>query len=163
MVFPLRCIVQDGKLDEAIESLLPLEKKSRVVGYFSSCSCLCVCVCVSVFPNLPLYLYACAFLASSAPTHSPRTDLRCPLFACFFFFGCRAQAADMKSTSRILVHVVTMCFEHQAWDKMLEAIVMLIKRRGQIKKVAFLNCTCVHGCVRERERERERERVCVCV
>ncbi|EGD76687.1 26S proteasome non-ATPase regulatory subunit 12 [Salpingoeca rosetta] len=66
-------LAQDGKLDEAIESLLPLEKKSRM-------------------------------------------------------------AADMKSTSRILVHIVTMCFEQQAWDKMLENIVMLIKRRGQIKK-----------------------------
>lgn len=43
-------------------------------------------------------------------------------------------AADMKSTSRILVHVVEMCFANSDWDKMAEYIVVFMKRRGQLKK-----------------------------
>eukprot|EP00730_Choanoeca_flexa_P003744 TRINITY_DN11492_c4_g1_i3.p1 TRINITY_DN11492_c4_g1~~TRINITY_DN11492_c4_g1_i3.p1 ORF type:complete len:297 (+),score=95.40 TRINITY_DN11492_c4_g1_i3:88-978(+) len=64
---------ENGKLTEAIDSLIPLEKKSRI-------------------------------------------------------------AADVKSTSRVLVHIVTMCFESQAWDTMGEYIVVFMKRRGQLKK-----------------------------
>eukprot|EP00056_Hartaetosiga_gracilis_P021079 m.22645 g.22645 ORF g.22645 m.22645 type:complete len:442 (+) comp8875_c0_seq1:82-1407(+) len=64
---------EEGKLDEAVDFLSPLEKKSRI-------------------------------------------------------------AADMKSTSRILVHIVTMCFERQEWEKMADYVVVFIKKRGQIKK-----------------------------
>jgi len=64
---------QAGKLAEAIDGLLPLEKKARM-------------------------------------------------------------AADVKSTSRILVHIIDMCFEQKNWDMMQEYLVILIKRRGQLKK-----------------------------
>lgn len=44
-------------------------------------------------------------------------------------------AADVKSTSRILVHIIDMCFQAKQWDTMQEYLVLLIKRRGQLKKV----------------------------
>jgi len=44
-------------------------------------------------------------------------------------------AADVKSTSRILVHIIDVCFQAKQWDTMQEYLVLLIKRRGQLKKV----------------------------
>ncbi|GFR65657.1 26S proteasome non-ATPase regulatory subunit 12 [Elysia marginata] len=43
-------------------------------------------------------------------------------------------AADTHSTSRILVAIVKMCFETKNWDALNENIVLLTKRRGQIKQ-----------------------------
>lgn len=43
-------------------------------------------------------------------------------------------ATDTKSTSRLLVHVVDMCFEAGAWDTMGEYVILLTKRRGQLKQ-----------------------------
>lgn len=42
-------------------------------------------------------------------------------------------AADMHSTSKILVCIVELCFEARDWKAMQENIVMLTKRRGQLK------------------------------
>lgn len=42
--------------------------------------------------------------------------------------------ADMHSTARILVAVVKMCFEAKKWDFLNENIVVLTKRRGQLKQ-----------------------------
>ncbi|XP_074648032.1 26S proteasome non-ATPase regulatory subunit 12-like [Tubulanus polymorphus] len=43
-------------------------------------------------------------------------------------------AADFHSTSRILVTVVKLCFEYKDWDLLNENIVLLSKRRGQLKQ-----------------------------
>ncbi|XP_012935611.1 26S proteasome non-ATPase regulatory subunit 12 [Aplysia californica] len=43
-------------------------------------------------------------------------------------------AADTHSTSRILVAIVKMCFETKNWDALNENIVLLTKKRGQIKQ-----------------------------
>ncbi|XP_022313454.1 26S proteasome non-ATPase regulatory subunit 12-like [Crassostrea virginica] len=43
-------------------------------------------------------------------------------------------AADTHSTSRILVAIVKMCFEAKNWDALNENIVLLTKKRGQIKQ-----------------------------
>ena len=54
------------------------------------------------------------------------------------------QAADTHSTSRILVAIVKMCFDTKNWDALNENIVLLTKRRGQIKQVSgeyFVNQT----------------------
>ena len=46
-----------------------------------------------------------------------------------------AQASDMVSTSRILVAVVQMCHEAKDWDALNENIMLLSKRRSQLKQV----------------------------
>ncbi|CAL1540617.1 unnamed protein product [Lymnaea stagnalis] len=43
-------------------------------------------------------------------------------------------AADTHSTSRILVAIVKICFEAKNWDALNENIVLLTKKRGQIKQ-----------------------------
>ncbi|XP_059156503.1 26S proteasome non-ATPase regulatory subunit 12-like [Physella acuta] len=43
-------------------------------------------------------------------------------------------AADTHSTSRILVAIVKICFEAKSWDALNENIVLLTKKRGQIKQ-----------------------------
>lgn len=64
------------------------------------------------------------------------------LFACLFFnlpltF---VKASDMVSTSRILVAVVQMCYEAKDWDALNENIMLLTKRRSQLKQVTYLFC-----------------------
>lgn len=54
------------------------------------------------------------------------------------------QASDMVSTSRILVAVVQMCYEAKDWDALNENIMLLTKRRSQLKQVRNLfNLTAV--------------------
>uniref|UniRef100_A0AAQ5ZYM1 26S proteasome non-ATPase regulatory subunit 12 n=1 Tax=Amphiprion ocellaris TaxID=80972 RepID=A0AAQ5ZYM1_AMPOC len=43
-------------------------------------------------------------------------------------------ASDMVSTSRILVAVVQMCYEAKDWDSLNENIMLLTKRRSQLKQ-----------------------------
>uniref|UniRef100_A0A8I6AAD5 26S proteasome non-ATPase regulatory subunit 12 n=1 Tax=Rattus norvegicus TaxID=10116 RepID=A0A8I6AAD5_RAT len=45
-----------------------------------------------------------------------------------------AKASDMVSTSRILVAVVKMCYEAKEWDLLNENIMLLSKRRSQLKQ-----------------------------
>ena len=45
------------------------------------------------------------------------------------------QASDTHSTGKILVAVVKNCFEVKNWDALNENIVLLTKKRGQIKQV----------------------------
>ncbi|KAM8945169.1 26S proteasome non-ATPase regulatory subunit 12 isoform 2-T2 [Lycaon pictus] len=44
-------------------------------------------------------------------------------------------ASDMVSTSRILVAVVKMCYEAKEWDLLNENIMLLSKRRSQLKQI----------------------------
>lgn len=44
----------------------------------------------------------------------------------------------MMSTSRILVAVVQMCYEAKDWDALNENIMLLTKRRSQLKQVRYL-------------------------
>ncbi|XP_020856561.1 26S proteasome non-ATPase regulatory subunit 12 isoform X2 [Phascolarctos cinereus] len=44
-------------------------------------------------------------------------------------------ASDMVSTSRILVAVVKMCYEAKEWDFLNENIILLSKRRSQLKQI----------------------------
>ena len=43
----------------------------------------------------------------------------------------------MVSTSRILVAVVQMCYEAKDWDALNENIMLLTKRRSQLKQVRY--------------------------
>lgn len=43
----------------------------------------------------------------------------------------------MVSTSRILVAVVQMCYEAKDWDALNENIMLLTKRRSQLKQVGY--------------------------
>ena len=45
------------------------------------------------------------------------------------------QGSDAVSTSRILVAVVKLCFEAKKWDILNENVVLLTKKRGQLKQV----------------------------
>lgn len=62
------------------------------------------------------------------------------ILAYFFTYllSTRAQASDMVSTSRILVAVVQMCYEAKDWDALNENIMLLSKRRSQLKQVRYL-------------------------
>ncbi|KAH0629306.1 hypothetical protein JD844_011269, partial [Phrynosoma platyrhinos] len=44
-------------------------------------------------------------------------------------------ASDMVSTSRILVAVVKMCYDAKDWDALNENIILLSKRRSQLKQI----------------------------
>ena len=46
------------------------------------------------------------------------------------------QSADTHSLSRVLETVVKLCFECKNWDALNENIVLLTKKRGQIKQVS---------------------------
>lgn len=48
-----------------------------------------------------------------------------------------SQASDMVSTSRILVAVVQMCYQAKDWDALNENIMLLTKRRSQLKQVYY--------------------------
>jgi len=45
-------------------------------------------------------------------------------------------AADMHSTSKLLVAIVKMCYEQKDYPALNENIVLLTKRRGQLKQVS---------------------------
>lgn len=47
----------------------------------------------------------------------------------------RLQACDVPSTTRILVAIVTMCYDAHDWQALGEYVVLLSKRRGQLKQV----------------------------
>lgn len=47
------------------------------------------------------------------------------------------QGADTHSTGKLLVAVVSICFENKKWDLLNENLVLLTKRRGQIKQVSI--------------------------
>lgn len=44
----------------------------------------------------------------------------------------------MVSTSRILVAIVKMCYEAKDWDALNENIILLSKRRSQLKQVILI-------------------------
>ena len=46
-----------------------------------------------------------------------------------------SQGADTHSTGKLLVAIVKICFENKEWDKLNENIILLTKRRGQIRQV----------------------------
>ncbi|KAJ7372722.1 26S proteasome non-ATPase regulatory subunit 12 [Desmophyllum pertusum] len=43
-------------------------------------------------------------------------------------------AADMHSTSRVLICIVQLCFKYKDWNALNEHIVILTKRRSQLKQ-----------------------------
>jgi 26S proteasome regulatory subunit N5 len=51
-------------------------------------------------------------------------------------FSC-TQGADTHSTGKLLVAIISICFENKKWDHLNENLVLLTKRRGQIKQVSF--------------------------
>lgn len=48
-------------------------------------------------------------------------------------------AADMHSTAKLLVAVVKICFEAKDYTALNENIVLLTKRRGQLKQVTIVS------------------------
>lgn len=64
--------------------------------------------------------------------------LVCIILVLLFFLQLFLQASDMLSTSRILVAVVQMCYEAKDWDALNENIMLLTKRRSQLKQVRYL-------------------------
>lgn len=47
------------------------------------------------------------------------------------------QATDAPSTGRVLKAIVQMCFDMQEWDLLNEHILLLTKKRGQLKTVTL--------------------------
>ena len=50
------------------------------------------------------------------------------------------QASDAQSTGKVLKAIVQMCFDLQEWDLLNEHILLLTKKRGQLKTVAAVSC-----------------------
>lgn len=48
-------------------------------------------------------------------------------------------AADMHSTAKILVAIVKICFEAKDYTALNENIILLTKRRGQLKQVCIVS------------------------
>lgn len=93
-------LAQEGKLHDALDQLLVLEKLTRTVSWKN----------ISwTFVNLSRY------------------NLIIYLFV-------NQQGADMISTSRVLVAIVEICFEAKNWAALNEHIVLLSKRRSQLKQ-----------------------------
>lgn len=65
----------------------------------------------------------------------------------------------MHSTSRVLVCIVQLCFKSKDWNALNEHIVILTKRRSQLKQVEifqYLNCISkvLYSVLLDLERER---------
>ena len=61
---------------------------------------------------------------------------------CDFICPSHLKAADMHSTSRVLVCIVQLCFKNKDWNALNEHIVILTKRRSQLKQVwGMVLCT----------------------
>ena len=45
------------------------------------------------------------------------------------------QASDLASSIRVLIGIVRLCFETNDWTALNENIVLLMKKRGQLKQV----------------------------
>lgn len=76
-------VLQDGKLDSAIESLLSLEKQMRL-------------------------------------------------------------AADVPGTRKVVIAIIELCYEARAWKTLNEQIVLLSKRRSQLKQVRASDLIALH-------------------
>lgn len=49
---------------------------------------------------------------------------------------CFLKGADMQSTSRLLVAIIRLCFDQREWELLNEHILLLTKRRNQLKQVS---------------------------
>lgn len=47
-------------------------------------------------------------------------------------------AADAQSTKRVLIAIVQLCFDTGDWTSLNEHIILLTKRRGQLKMVCYV-------------------------
>ena len=63
----------------------------------------------------------------------------------YMCYGCKVihvhdywQASDAQSTGRVLKAIVQMCFDMQEWDLLNEHILLLTKKRGQLKTVTLI-------------------------
>lgn len=86
--------------------------------------------------TLSLFTHLSSF--SNSDTNYTVTSLvdTVPNYSALNFFPLNSfQASDMVSTSRILVAVVQMCYEAKDWDALNENIMLLTKRRSQLKQV----------------------------
>ena len=91
-------LYQAGKLPEALEILLALEKQMRLVSSSTTCS-----------------------------TADPCPD---NVSTC-------SQAASLQETKELCVAIVRLCFETGSWTALNENIILLAKRRAQLKQVSL--------------------------
>ena len=59
---------------------------------------------------------------------------------CFSSF----QGADLQSTSRLLIGIIKMCFEQREWELLNGHILILTKRRNQLKQASSTTIAHVH-------------------
>ena len=98
-------MLQNGQVQEALESLLSLEKQTRLVSEVHPCT-------------VPGKVY----------------ELVC------YTYAYPSQASDAQSTGKVLTAIVQMCFDLQEWELLNEHILLLTKKRGQLKTVASALC-----------------------
>lgn len=58
------------------------------------------------------------------------------------------QAGDVAGTRKSAIDILQLCFEARAWTTLNEQIVLLSKRRGQLKQVSFFILLYVCPCSR---------------
>lgn len=102
-------------------------------GYF----CNFMCIIAQIRFVWPVWFKQSAVLQSDQNTHTQNKPFICTWIS--------FQASDMVSTSRILVAIVQMCYEAKDWDALNENIMLLSKRRSQLKQVRLDKalCTCL--------------------
>jgi len=99
---------QLGDLPGALDLLLGLEKQVRTVR------------CTTAPPAQNVRRVGDQKLTSACARHFTRAG---------------AQAADLNSSIRVLIAIVRLCFESNDWTALNENIVLLMKKRGQMKQV----------------------------
>ena len=80
------------------------------------------------------YIYSCKFRAHLLfPTQ--KGNVKLALEKLLLLEKQTRLAADAQSTKRVLVAIVQLCFDIGDWTTLNEHIVLLTKRRGQLKMV----------------------------
>jgi 26S proteasome regulatory subunit N5 len=51
-------------------------------------------------------------------------------------------AADITGTRKVVIAIMQLCYEARAWKTLIEQILVLSKRRSQLKQVSFLSLFC---------------------
>lgn len=121
------CVFQNGMITEALEGLLSLEKQTRTVSCHvckNRTNVLCL--------NYNWYIHV---------HHLKIRDYRlywrnlCVYWICLLFL----KASDAISTARVLKAVVQLCFDAQEWELLNDHIMLLTKRRSQLKTVSKIS------------------------
>ena len=106
-------LAQAGKLQEALDMLMALEKQTRCVTTATT-NAISTTISTTTTPTITI---ATTTMPTTTTTTTPRTG------------------ADTHSTGRVLVAVVRLCKEAKDWAGLNERVIDIVKKRSQLKQV----------------------------